>query len=89
MMDWFKAALLRDEYRDHVLTDDAVLYAVNLGAVVHNLLGAYEQGMESQDWTRYRKKLYELSSDFHTDESKALRENMRKEWVRRCTQRGL
>lgn len=83
MRDLFLAAQARQVRKSHVLTDDAVLHAVNLGAMVHNLLGAYQQAIESGDFFRYRRKIYELSAEFHKPEVAAARENMRQELVRR------
>lgn len=68
---------------EHLLSDEAVLHAVNLGAMVHNLLAAYQAGIETGDFDRYRRKLYELSVEFNRLEVREARENMRKEWVRR------
>ncbi len=78
---------MRAQYRDHILTDQAVLHAVNLGAMVHNLLAAYEEGMESGEYDRFRRKMYEVSDEFRRVEVVEARENMRKEWVRRTTKK--
>lgn len=83
LWDLFKAVQEKHDRRDHVLTDEAVLHAVNLGAMVHNLLGAYQAAIESGDFQRYRRKLYELSVEFNRPEVREARENMRQEWVRR------
>lgn len=84
MLDLFRASQLRQE---HVLSDDAVMHAVNLGAMVHNLLAAYQAGIESGDFDPYRRKLYDLSVEFHREEVRDARENMRLEWVRRVESR--
>lgn len=86
MLDLFRASQLKHE--NHVLTDDAVLHAVNLGAMIHNLLASYQQGIESGDFDPYRRKLYELSVEFHRQEVRDARENMRLEWVRRARARN-
>ena len=88
-MSWFKRSPVRGAQPDHVLTDEAVLHAVNLGAIVHNLLGAYEQAMVSDDYERFSRKLYDLSVYFHRPEAAEARENMRQEWVKRCVRDGL
>lgn len=87
MRDLFMAAQARQNLKRHVLSDDAVLHAVNLGAMVHNLLSAYQGGIESGDFSRYRRKIYELSVEFNRPEVVSARENMRQEWVRRCEQK--
>ena len=87
MLDLFRASQLREARRDHVLSDEAVMHAVNLGAMVHNMLAAYQAGIESGDFSPYRKKLYEVSVEFHRKEAREARENMRKEWVRRVEAR--
>lgn len=86
---WFRAQADARQVRTHELTDDAVLNAVNLGAMVHNLLAAYEQAMLSGEYDRFRRKLYDLSVEFHRPEVAEARENMRLEWVRRCARDGL
>jgi hypothetical protein len=88
MLDLFRASQLKGGiHRDHILTDDAVMHAVNLGAMVHNMLAAYQAGIEGGDFAPYRRKLYELSAEFHSDEARDARENMRLEWVRRVESR--
>lgn len=87
-MSWFKRAI-RPSPPEHVLTDEAVLHAVNLGAVVHNLLGAYEQAMISGDYDRFSRKLYDLSVYFTRPGAAEARENMRQEWVKRCVRDAL
>lgn len=85
---WFRAQADAQLARNHELTDEAVLHAVNLGAMVHNLLGAYEQAMLTGDYERFTRKMYDLSVEFHKAEVAEARENMRLEWVLRCTRRG-
>jgi len=87
MMDLFRAFALRQESKRHVLTDEAVMHAVNLGAMIHNLLAAYQEGIESGDFDRFRQKMYDVSVAFHDEDAAEARENMRREWVRRCTVR--
>lgn len=87
MWDLFRSTVERRQRRDHVLSDEAVLHAVNLGAMVHNLLAAYQQGIETGDFDRYRRKMYELSIEFYRPEVREARENMRMEWVRRVEAR--
>lgn len=84
MMDLFRAFALRQESKSHVLSDEAVMHAVNLGAMMHNLLAAYQEGIESSDFDRFRRKMYEVSVEFHGEAATEARENMRREWVRRC-----
>lgn len=66
------------------LSDQAVMHAVNLGAMVHNMLGSYEQALLSGEFDRFQRKLYELSVEFTSIEASDARDEMRAEWVRRC-----
>lgn len=87
MRDLFKTAILKQSLSKHVLSDEAVKEAVNLGAQVHNLLSSYEQALKDGDFTQFSTRLYELSFDFHEPKSQENRENMRLEYVRRSLNR--
>lgn len=83
MLHLLRALAIAPVKREEPLSDDAVLHAVNLGAMVHNLLAAYEQALASSDFTRFHRKLYELSVDFNEADAADAREEMRQEWLRR------
>lgn len=63
------------------VSDAAVLTAVNIQAIVHNMLGRLDL-LNTEDEHLFWRKVYELRDYYerHAPE----REQMRLEWVRRC-----